>query len=177
MHVKAKILAFGGLLLALTVIFMMLGGIIESNTLFLLAVASYFVGIMIRETNFRMGAAFYLASVILGFLIVPNKFYVASYAAMGFYILAIEGIWERMGCLSEKYQKRSLFWILKYVIFNVIYLPVLFGFQELLFSRQLSLPFLIGAVLAGQIGLIIYDKAYEYFQGHIWSRMRGRFLN
>ena len=113
MHVKAKILAFGGLLLALTVIFMMLGGIIESNTLFLLAAASYFVGIMIRETNFRMGAAFYLASVILGFLVVPNKFYVASYAAMGFYILAIEGIWERMGCLSEKYQKRSLFWILK----------------------------------------------------------------
>ena len=55
MHVKAKILAFGGLLLALTVIFMMLGGIIESNTLFLLAAASYFVGIMIRETNFRMG--------------------------------------------------------------------------------------------------------------------------
>ena len=82
-----------------------------------------------------------------------------------------------MGCLSEKYQKRSLFWILKYVIFNVIYLPVLFGFQELLFSRQLSLPFLIGAVLAGQIGLIIYDKAYEYFQSHIWSRMRRRFLN
>ena len=74
MHVKAKIIAFGGLLLALTVLFMMLGGIIETNTLFLLAAASYFAGIMIRETGLRMGAAFYLAGVLLGFFLVPNKF-------------------------------------------------------------------------------------------------------
>nr|WP_296264427.1 hypothetical protein [uncultured Merdimonas sp.] len=176
MHVRAKLMALGGLLLAMTVVFMMLGGIIESNTLFLLAAASYFVGIMIREAGFRMGAAFYLASVLLGILVVPNKFYVASYAAMGFYILAIEFIWLRMGKASERYQKKGLFWLWKYVVFNLIYLPVLFGFQELLFSRTLSVPFLIGAVAAGEIGLFVYDKAYEYVQRVLWSRMRGRFF-
>lgn len=177
MHVRAKFMAFGGLMLAMTVVFMMLGGIIESNTLFLLAAASYFVGIMIREAGIRTGAAFYLASVFLGILVVPNKFYVASYAAMGCYILAIEFVWLRMGKASGRYQKRGLFWLWKYMIFNLIYLPFLFGFQELLFFRSLSMPFLLGAVVAGEIGIFIYDKAYEYVQGVLWTRMRGRFFH
>ena len=63
MHVKAKSMAFGGLLLALSVVCMALGSVIETNTLFLLAAASYFVGIVIREYGIKMGAAFYLADV------------------------------------------------------------------------------------------------------------------
>ena len=59
MHVKAKTMAFSGLLLALTVIFMVLGSVIETSTLFLLAAASFFVGIIIREFGLRIGAAFY----------------------------------------------------------------------------------------------------------------------
>ena len=74
MHVKAKTMAFSGLLLALTVIFMVLGSVIETSTLFLLAAASFFVGIIIREFGLRIGAAFYAAGVILGFITAPNKF-------------------------------------------------------------------------------------------------------
>ena len=57
MHVKAKTLAFGGLLLALTVVFMALGSVIETSTLFLLAAGSFFAGIVIREFELRIGAA------------------------------------------------------------------------------------------------------------------------
>ena len=73
MHVKAKTMAFSGLLLALTVIFMVLGSVIETSTLFLLAAASFFVGIIIREFGLRIGAAFYAAGVILGFITAPNN--------------------------------------------------------------------------------------------------------
>ena len=66
MHVKAKKMAFGGLLLALTVICMILGSVIETGTLFLLGAASFFVGIIFREFGRRTGAAFYLAGVLLG---------------------------------------------------------------------------------------------------------------
>ena len=48
MHLKAKRAAFCGLLLAMTVIFMFLGSVIETNTLFLLAAASFFVGVVFR---------------------------------------------------------------------------------------------------------------------------------
>ena len=55
MHVKAKKMAFGGLLLALTVICMILGSVIETGTLFLLGAASFFVGIIFREFGRRTG--------------------------------------------------------------------------------------------------------------------------
>ena len=118
MHVKARMTAFSGLLLALSVVCMALGSVIETNTLFLLAAASYFVGIIIREFGMKAGVAFYLADILLGFLVTPNKFYVISFAAMGFYILAAEGSWRFLGKSSEKMQKSWIFWVMKYVVFN-----------------------------------------------------------
>ena len=44
MHVKARMTAFSGLLLALSVVCMSLGSVIETNTLFLLAAASFLRG-------------------------------------------------------------------------------------------------------------------------------------
>ena len=84
MHLKAKRAAFGGLLLAMTVIFMFLGSVIETNTLFLLAAASFFVGVVFREFGQMTGLAFYLSAVLLGFLLAPNKLYVITFAGMGF---------------------------------------------------------------------------------------------
>lgn len=174
MHVKAKKMAFGGMLLALTIVCMLLGSIIETSTLFLLAAASFFVGIMLREFGEKTGIAFYLAGVLLGLIVAPNKFYVVSYAAMGFYILVIELAWPRLGKLSETTNRKRVFWIIKYVIFNVIYIPAVLFFQKLLFAHRLSTGMLIAVLVAGQAGLFIYDKAYEYVQREMWNKFRGR---
>ena len=176
MHVKAKTLAFGGLLLALSVVFMALGSIIETSTLFLLAAASFFVGIVIREFGLRAGLAFYLAAVLLGFITAPNKFYVFTFAAMGFYIWAIEAVWRWLEKHPQIGKRRVVFWISKYVIFNILYIPILFGFRDMLFARAVSDAMLIVALAAGQVGLFIYDQAYEYAQSHIWGKMRGRIM-
>ena len=96
MHLKAKTIAFGGLLLALTVVFMALGSLIETGTLSLLAAASYFVGIVVREFGLRMGGTFYIAAVLLGLITAPNKFYVLTFAAMGLYIWGIEAVWRAL---------------------------------------------------------------------------------
>ena len=63
MHVKAKSIAMSGIMLALTMLFMLLGNVLEMNTLFFLAAASYFNGIIFREFGGRMSAAFYLAGL------------------------------------------------------------------------------------------------------------------
>lgn len=173
-YVKAKKMAFGGMLLALTVICMLLGSMIETSTLFLLAAASFFVGIVLREFGEKTGAAFYLAGVLLGLIVAPNKFYVASYAAMGLYILVIELAWPRFGKVSESVNRKKLFWILKYVVFNVMYIPAVVFFQELLFARELPTWMFVVVLVIGQIGLFIYDRAYEYVQREIWSKIRGR---
>ena len=120
MHIKAKTMAFGGLLLALTVVCMALGSVIETSTLFLLAAASFFVGIVIREFGLKAGAAFYIAAVLLGFITAPNKFYVLTFAAMGLYIWGIEAAFRYLEKHPAIRNRQAVFWISKYVIFNII---------------------------------------------------------
>lgn len=176
MHVKAKKMAFGGLLLALTIVCMALGSVIESSTLFLLAAASYFVGIMIRETGMKTGAAFYIAAVLLGLIVSPNKLYVVSFAAMGFYILVIEQAHRMLGRTAAKGNRKLRFWIVKYALFNVLYIPTLLVFQQVLFGRSLSAVWVLAMIAAGQLGILIYDQAYVYVQTHIWNKYRGRIM-
>ena len=159
MHVKAKQMAFGGLILAVTVVCMALGSVIETNTLFLLAAAAFFVGIVIREFGLRTGAAFYLAAVLLGLLVTPNKFYVITFAAMGFYILGIEAVWMFLAKRPQMGHRMGIYWFAKYVIFNLV-------------SDQL----LLAAVMVGQIAILVYDKAYQYVQGTLWEKWRKRIL-
>ena len=177
MHVKAKTIAFGGLLLALTVVFMALGSIIETSTLFLLAAASYFVGIVVREFGLRTGAAFYIAAVLLGFITAPNKFYVITFAAMGFYIWGAEAVWRWLEKRHEMKKRNVVFWVSKFVIFNIIYIPIVVFFRDLLFTQAISEAVMAGIIAGGQIGLFIYDRAYDYTQAHIWGKMRGRVMN
>ena len=66
--------------------------------------------------------------------------------------------------------------MIKYLVFNVMYIPAVFLLQGLLFSRELSPAVLAGVLAAGQAGLWIYDNAYEYAQAQIWTRLRGRLL-
>lgn len=174
MHVKAKRIAFCGLGIAVTIVCMTLGGIIETNTLFFLAAASYLTGIVIRETGFKYAIAYYIAAILLGFFLVPGKFYVLSYAVMALYILLTEGIWVKIGNLPYKYQKKSFFWFCKFLIFNILYIPLLLGAQEILFGFQQKPLIFIGFILAGQLGLFIYDAAYEFVQHRIWPRIRSR---
>ena len=176
MHVKARTLAFGGLLLALSVVFMALGSIIETSTLFLLAAASFFVGIVVREFGLRAGAAFYIAAVLLGFITAPNKFYVLTFAAMGFYIWGIEAVWRWLEKRPQYRNRRMIFWISKYVIFNIVYIPIVIAFREMLFARAVSDTMMIIVVLGGQIALFIYDRAYDYVQAHLWGKLRGRMM-
>lgn len=174
MHVNAKKTAFGGLMLAITVVCITLGSVIETNTLFLLAAASFFIGIAVQETNLAGGGAFYLAGVLLGLLVSPNKLYVVSYAGMGLYILAVECVWRRLGRMERDENRRRLFWLAKYLIFNLMYLPVLWIFRRTLLAAELPKAMWIVIVLAGQAGLLVYDRAYEYFMGKIWKKIRGK---
>ena len=174
MHIKAKTMAFGGLLLALTVVCMALGSVIETSTLFLLAAASFFVGIVIREFGLKAGAAFYIAAVLLGFITAPNKFYVLTFAAMGLYIVIIEAAWRFLG-RSSRTQRQTIFWAVKYMAFNVMYIPMLIFFEELILGGQKLSPIMTAGIwIAGQIALFIYDRAYEYVQAHVWTKIRGR---
>lgn len=176
MQTKAKKVALCGMMLALTEVFISLGSVIETNTLFLLAAASYFVGIVIREFQIGTGIAFYISGVLLGIIVSPNKFYVVSYAVMGAYILFSEYIGEKIGKMDSSKNRNMRFRLLKYCIFNVLYLPLIVLVYNILAVHPLSGKMMIILILAGQPGWYIYDHAYAYVQINIWNKLRGKLL-
>ncbi len=191
MHLKAKKLAFSGIALALCIIFMVLGSVIESNTLALLALASFPVGIITCEFGVRYGVAYLAAAIILGFLIAPNKFYCLTFAAMGLYILLDEVLWMILNRVKMKQQKINfqtsdlhqkadkwsvLMWIAKWLIFNAMYVPIILIFPAFLFTGKLAqyhtAKGIVLVLLLGQIVWLIYDRVYDYFQRVIWNKYR-----
>lgn len=195
MHVNAKRIAFLGLLLAFDILLIILGNVIEMNTLFFLAGASFCVGIAVRECGLRLGFGFYLGSILLGLILAPNKFYIITYGAMGCYIFLREFVWEKTVVRSGNFldnldfnnqeynnkknqnsfqptKQKRLLWILKFIVFNILYIPLLLLFPKLFYAGELSPVIYAGLFVGGQVGMLIYDYAYNYFQVFVWGKMR-----
>lgn len=176
MHVDAKKIATAGLLAACAVLLVVLGAVIETNSLFLIAAASFCVGIAIREWGLRMGAGFLTACVCLNGLLAPNKLYGITFAAMGIYIWMSELLWEKIADAKRLKRRKSVLWFGKYVIFNCMYIPVMVFFPALFFTKKLADSMTVVLFFAGQIGLLIFDKAYVYFQGYVWGKLRRKLM-
>ena len=69
MHIKTKRIALAGVLGAFVVVLLVLSTMIESNTLFFVAAASFCVGIVIREWGLLNGAIFLLSCIVLSFFL------------------------------------------------------------------------------------------------------------
>lgn len=174
MHVKAKQVAFLGLLAAIVSVLIVMASVIETNTLFLLAAAAFLVGVAICEFGIRIGTGFFIACILLGLLLSPNKLYVLTYAGFSFYILWDEVLYTILArAFFQKYRK-ILFFVAKLVVFNMLYLPMLFLFPKILFTGEINPLVLTGLIIAGQFGWFVYDKAYEFFQRKIWKKIRSR---
>ena len=150
MHLNTKKIAFAGVMLALTEVGIALGSVIETNTLFLLAAASFFVGIVIQEFGLKSGAGFLLAGII-------------------------ETIWHFSGRASGWIRSRNFFWLMKYLVFNVLYIPGLIYFWSMLSEKKTAKGIMLMSVVFGQFILFVFDKTYEYAMGKIWKENRHKF--
>ncbi|HHV12671.1 MAG TPA: hypothetical protein GXX75_20560 [Clostridiales bacterium] len=172
MLLNSKKLAFLGLLLAVDGLLIILSGIIEFNTMFLLAAASFCVGIAIRESSKQIGLGFLLASILVGLILAPNKFYCITYGAFGAYILVIEYAYDKLVKVQDIRRRRLLFWVIKYITFNIMYVPLLFFLPKLFYQGELHAGLAAGFLLAGQAALFVFDRAYDYFQRFVWGKIR-----
>jgi hypothetical protein len=174
MFLSAKKMSFLGLLLACAVLMVILSGILEFNTLFLLAGASFSVGIAIRESGLRFGFGFFIAGTLLSLILAPNKLYCITFAAMGLYLVSIEFAWEKLASTKGSRNMSKMFWVIKYVIFNVMYIPIILFLPKLIYPGKLNKGLVVVLMIGGQLALLIYDTAYSYFQKSIWGKLRGR---
>lgn len=177
MHVRAKMIAIAGLLAAFSAVLLVLSSMIESNSLIFIGLASFCVGIMIREWGMRAGMIFWIASVLVNLIVAPNKFYGLTYAGMGVYLLLSEMLWESLAKKPNMKNRTVMLWIGKYVFFNLMYIPVLLLVPQLIFTKKMTGKMWVVFLIAGQLILWAYDWAYRRFQGHIWTRLRVKMMN
>lgn len=174
MHVKAKQMAFLGVLAALDIILMVLASILEINTLFLLAAAAFLVGIAIREFGLRLGSSFFVVCALLGLFLSPNKLYVLTFTGFSLYIIWNEMAFAFLSRARFQNKRKILFLLSKLIFFNLLYIPAIIWLPKLFFAGTMNTNLYILFIILGQPALLIYDKAYEYFQTIVWGNFRKR---
>ena len=177
MLLGTKKVAMSGLLAAVTVALMILSSVVESSSLFFIAAASFCVGIVLRECGQIFGVGFWIACIVLNLLLAPNKFYVITFAAMGLYILLTEWLFEKIANAKEMKSRKFKFFVGKYVVFNLIYIPFILFAPKILVAKQVKGMLLLVVLAFGQVALFVYDFAYRYFQENIWSKARKKLLS
>lgn len=163
---KTSKIAMGGICLALTVILIAAGSIFPGIELTLFALASVTTAIMILETGAGGGALLYVAAVLLGIALVPNK------AAMLPYI-CLFGHYGLLKYYIEKLRNAAIQITLKIIYFAAVLSVTLLGFRELFFGNinlpDIAAPLLI---LAGTAILILYDYIYTLMINFYINRIK-----
>lgn len=144
-------IAYSGILLTINIVLLMLINIIPVNTLFLMGLASLPISIVIMEYGPKNGFVFYVASIVLGFVVISNKFqWVVNALTFSIYGL-IKYIIERDRPVYIEY-------ILKLLFANIAILVVYFVLKPFVY-----IPINIFTILAFEIAFIIYDNMYSLF--------------
>lgn len=89
MLLKGKDVAYLGVLLSLNQLFIILSSVIETNTIILMSLAALMVGVVIVEFREKAGIIFYLASVLLGYILTFDKVEFITYISFLDYIVLL----------------------------------------------------------------------------------------
>lgn len=175
MYLRSKKIAFLGLLTALSVLFIVLSGIFEVSTFFFVAAAAFCVGIGIIEYSIIGGICMYVATVLLGILLAPNKLYCLTYSALCIYIIAIEATIRQVEKKVEDMKKvKRILLPIKYLYFNIIYLPIVCFLPKLVYNGVFSVKIYVLVILVGQVGFYLFDTIYFRLTDYYYSKLRNK---
>lgn len=156
----SKKMAYGGILLAVNIILLLCINIIPINTLFLMGLASLPISIVIMEWGPKMGIAFYIGSVVLGFIVITNK---AQYIL---YIFTF-GIYGLIKYILERYDSIYVEFIFKLLFANIIVTMLYFILKPFVY-----IPINIITILAFQVIFVVYDIMYSSFIDYYNDKLR-----
>lgn len=161
----SKKIAYGGILLALNTILLLLINVIPINTLFIMGVASLIISIVIMEWGPKSGVIFYIGTVILSFIVMTNK---AQWVA---YILTF-GVYGLVKYFIEQDRQIYIEYILKLIFANIM-IFILY----LILKTFIQIPINIILVLAFEVVFLIYDYVYTSFIGYYNEKLKKLIKN
>ena len=153
-------IAYGGILLAINSILLLLVNVIPINTLFLLGLASLPIAIVIMEWGPKAGVIFYIGSVLLSFMLMANKsqwiLYIFTFGIYGLVKYIIE-------------QDRSFIqeYIMKLICANILIVIAYFILKPFVY-----IPVNIITIAIFEVAFIIYDFVYSSFIDYYNDKLR-----
>ena len=156
----SKKLAYSGVLLGVHTILLVLINIIPMNTLFIMGISSLIISIIIMEFGPKSGVVFYLASIILSFLVINNK------AQWVLYNLTF-GVYGLIKYIIEQDRSIYLEYILKIIFANILLMITYFILRGFIY-----IPINILIIIAFQVVFMIYDSVYTKFIDYYETKIR-----
>lgn len=156
----SKKVAYSGVLLGVHTILLILINIIPMNTLFIMGIASLIISIIIMEFGPKSGVVFYLASIILSFLVINNK------AQWVLYNLTF-GVYGLIKYIIEQDRSIYLEYILKIIFANILLMITYFILKGFIY-----IPINILIIIAFQVVFMIYDSVYTKFIDYYETKIR-----
>ena len=153
-------IAYGGMLLGINIILLLLINIIPMNTLFLMGLASLPISIVIMESGAKTGLAFYLASVSLGFIVMNSKFQWILYSLTF-------GVYGLVKYLIEQDRAIVVEYILKIVFANIIIVVTCFILKPFVY-----IPVNLFTIALFEVLFIVYDYIYTRFIDYYELKIR-----
>ena len=151
---RSKTIALGGMLAAVAMVIMCLGGLIPIATYICTMLCTMTQFLVLKSCGRRIGWAWFLVVSVLSLLLSPDKEAAMVFLAVGYYPL----IKRRMDGLKAS-------WIFKAVFFNISVLLCysaliyLFGMQELVDENAaLGMAGLVVILLLGNITFFLLDR-------------------
>ena len=159
----AKQVALGGVLAAMAVVIMSLGGMIPSATFVCPMMCCLILQVVYRLCGERIAWAWYGAVAILSLLIGPDKEAAAVFVFLGYYPI-----------IKPKLEKLPVKWIWKLVYFNVVVLAMYWLLIHLFGMAQLAAEWKeLGYVMTG-IMLLLGNVTFIMLDNVLSKKFRRR---
>lgn len=150
----AKEIALGGMLAALAIVIMCLGGMIPSATFVCPMMCCLILQLVRKICGDRIAWAWYGTVAILGLLMGPDKEAAAVFAFLGYYPI-----------IKPKFDRSRFKWLWKLLYFNIVILAMywllihLFGMAQLAGEwEELGLVMTAVMLVLGNVTFILLDK-------------------
>ena len=154
MRTAAKKVAFGGMMAAVALVIMCMGGLIPVATYVCPVSCMLILQLVLKNCGGRIGWAWYGAVSILSILLAPDKEAAAVYLCLGYYPM-----------LKPWLDKRKCSWILKAILFNVVTLAMYWLMIHAFDMAQIAAEFAelgmimtIATLILGNVTFFLVDQ-------------------